>query len=198
MADFMTYMLIAAILTFSQSTLVELIYSILLLIPILVLRVYLKHKKYNMMGNQLLQLKTTPYEESRSKSSRVTLILFTIFIVGESIYLSYGQRIGLPWVAYILFTFIYEKYKGSTLQKGLMENGFYNGKVIIEWKQVQTYNQLNMRKKKGFLNIEIIYLTRFYKHLATLSILDEQKGKVEKILKDKVKSRKSNSKIKAE
>lgn len=198
MADFMTYMLIAAILTFSQSTLVELIYSLLLLIPILVLRVYLKHKKYNKMGNQLLQLKTTPYEERRAKNSRVILILFTFFIVGVSIYLSYGQRIGLPWIVYILFTIIYEKYKGSTLQKGFMENGFYNGKVIIEWKQVQTYNQLNMRKKKGFLNIEIIYLTKFYKHLAALSVLDEQKGKVDKILKDKVKSRKSNSKIKAE
>lgn len=198
MADFMTYMLIAAILTFSQSTLWELIFSVLLLIPILIFRVYLKHKKYNKMGDQLLQLKTTPYEASRAKNSRITLILFTIFIVGMSIYLSYGQRIGLPWIIYVLFTVIYEKYKGNTLQKGLMENGFYNGKIVIEWKQVQTYNPLNMRKKKGFLNIEIIYLTKFYKHLAIFSILDEQKGKADKILKDKVKSKKNISKKKAE
>lgn len=198
MADFMTYMLIAAILTFSQSTLVELIFSVFLLIPILVLRVYLKHKKYNKMGNQLIQLKITPYEERRAKNARITLILFTIFIFGVSIYLSYGQRIGLPWIIYILFSMIYEKYKGSTLQKGFMENGIYTGKVLIEWRQIQAYNPINSRKKKGFLNIEIIYLTKFYKHLTTLSILEEQKIKVDKILKEKVKSKKSNLKVKAE
>ena len=198
MAEFMTYMLIAAILTISQSTLAELILSALLLVPILVLRVYLKHKKYNKMGNQLIQLKMTPFEEHRAKRSRLTLISFTVFIVAVSIYLSNGQRIGLPWIIYNLFLIIYEKYKGSTLQKGFMENGIYTGKVLIEWGQVQAYNSINPRKMKGFLNIEIIYLTKFYKHLATLSILEEQKGKVDKIFKDKVKSKRSNLKAKAE
>lgn len=198
MADFMTYMLIAAILTISQSTLVELILSALLLVPILVLRVYLKHKKYNIMGKQLLQLNITPYEEHRVKRSRVILISFTVFIVAVSIYLSNGQRIGLPWIIYILFSIIYEKYKGSTLEKGFMENGIYTGKVLIEWGEVQACNPINPRKKKGFLNIEIIYSTKFYKHLATLSILEEQKGKVDKILKEKVRSKKSSLKVKAE
>lgn len=201
MANFMTYMLIAAILTISQSTWAELILSALLLVPILVLRVYLKHKKYNKMGKQLLQLNMTPYEEQRAKRSRVTLISFTVFIVAVSIYLSNGQRIGLPWIIYILFSIIYEKYKGSILKKGFMENGIYTGKVLIEWGQVQACNPINSRKKKGkkgFLNLEIIYLTKFYKHLATLSILEEQNGKVDKILKEKVRSKKSNLKAKAE
>ena len=133
------------------------------------------------MGAQLISLRKNPSEERSGRKILIFAMVFVIFILALTYYISNNFRIGVPWLILTLSYLHYEIYTQHYLQKGLAENGICNGNNLIEWDKIESFNWVIPKKSVGYGTLKIGY-TQFYSyHIAYLSVGDEQKKDVYEI-----------------
>lgn len=180
---FLVYMVAVAISTFSHSYKLDVLFSVLLLIPIWFAKSIYIHNKNKEMGNRLIKLKKTFSEEHGLRTILIISILVAIIIVVSTFFFSNSHRIGIPWLIVIAFAFIDQLYATRFLQNDLLENGICSGNLLIEWDRVQSYKWVIPRKKKDYSSIKIEYSKYYSFQIAYLSVLDDQKGEVDELFK---------------
>lgn len=154
---FLVYMVAAAISTFSHSYKLDVLFSVLLLIPIWFAKIIYTYNKNKEMGNRLIKLKKTFSEEHGLRTTLIISILGAIIIVVLTYFFSHSHRIGIPWLMVIVFAFLDQLYASRFLQKGLLENGICFSHNLIEWDRVKSYKWVIPRKKKDYSSIKIEY-----------------------------------------
>ena len=167
-----------------HSGLTGVLLSILLLIPILLVELVYTHNKNRKMGNQLIQLKKT-FSEEHMLSTIIKVGAVALVLILALTYLS-TSRLVTPLPMVIVASVLEHLYTFKFLQKGLRENGICFDNHLIEWNNVESYKWVTLRKKKDYSNLKIVY-KQFYSHrMAYLSVLDEQKERVDGLFKKMV------------
>jgi len=185
MFDFIiAYMALVVVTTNSRSYREDVILSLLVLVPIVLIKIVYTRSKYQKMGNQLINLDKGPSVLPGIRASSVIFILFAIFIVIVSYFGKH--RIGISWLILFVLQLSYRKFMENTLEKGLMSNGIWTGNRLIHWGAVQSYKW--MGTKEGYSNLKIEYHKYYSFHTDILRVLDEQKEDVDELFKKKVKA----------
>ncbi|MDR3584931.1 MAG: hypothetical protein P4L59_06340 [Desulfosporosinus sp.] len=98
MFDFIPYIVIPFIMLFSKSYQEDVILSILVFIPFFSIRILYIYNKNRKMGAQLIGLRKNPSEERSVRKIIIVAMVFVIFILAFTYYLSNNFRIGVPWL----------------------------------------------------------------------------------------------------
>ncbi|WP_425800828.1 DUF5673 domain-containing protein [Desulfitobacterium sp. Sab5] len=171
---------------FIHSAVEVIIISSTVLIPLFLLKIAFIHHEKSNMGNQLIELKNTFFEEH---SLLITLILA---IIGIVFFILVGWPLSVlwirswtPWLFVIALLVLDELYASRYLKKGLMENGICTGHRFIEWGKVESFKWVRRNKDHSTLKIGI---TKFYSYwIAYLYVVDEQKEEVNEFFKKKIR-----------
>lgn len=173
---------------FSKSYQEDIILSLLVLIPFYIIKIIYIYHKNKKMGTSLISLRKTSSEERSNRSLAVITIVFVIFILVLTYFLSNNFRIGVPWLFLTIFNYFYESYIKNYLQKGLMEKGICTGNNLLEWDRIESFKWVIPKKTVDFGTLKIGY-TKFYSyHIAYLSVVDEQKEEVYEIFHKMIKN----------
>ena len=185
MFDFIfAYMAITVITVTSHSYWEDVILSLLVLVPILIIKIIYTRTKYQKMGKQLINLDKGPSALPGIRASSVIFILFAIFIVIVSYFGKH--RIGISWLILFVLQLSYGKFTENTLEKSLMSNGIWTGNRLIHWGAVQSYKWMGI--KEGYSTLKIEYHKYYSFHTDILRVLDEQKEEVDGLFKKMVRA----------
>lgn len=185
MFDFIiAYMAVAVITAISRSYREDVILTLLVLVPIVLIKIVYTRTKYQEMGKQLISLDKAPSVLPGVRASLVISILLAIFFV----ILSYFSKhwIGISWLILFVLQLSYGKFMENTLKKGLMSNGIWTGNRLIHWGAVQSYKW--MGTKEGYSTLKIEYNKYYTFHADILRVLDEQKEEVDGLFKKMVRA----------
>jgi len=178
------YMAIVVISSISHSYREDVILSLLVLVPIVLIEIIYTRTKYRKLGKTLVKLRKTPSVLSGIRASLVIIILFAIFIVIVS-YFS-NHRIGIPWIILFTFQILYQKLTENFLREGLMENGICASRRLIDWDTVQSYKWMIPRARHDYFTLKIEYSKFYTFHVAYLKVFEEQKDEVDGLMKKMV------------
>lgn len=184
MYDFIiAYMAIAVISSISRSYREDIILSLLVLIPIVLIMIIYTRSEYKKMGKQLIKLRKTP---SVLPGTRATSLIFILFAIFLGIVSYFGKhRIGVSWLILVALQIMYSKFIERTLEKGLMSNGLWTGNRLIHWGSIKSYKWTE--KKEGYSTLKMGYFKYFSFHIAFLKVSDEQKEEVDELFKKMVR-----------
>ena len=181
MFDFIGCVAIVVIITFSQSYRVDVIFSLLFLVPILIIKTIYKRNKNTKMGKELIILKKTFLEEHNTRTNLIIYVLGAIFICAFTYYFRSKHWNGIPWLILLVLKFLEKIDSENLLRKALMENGICTGEHLIKWDSVKSYKWVEPRKKKNYVIMKIGY-SEFYSFYSTyLCVMDDQKEEVDEL-----------------
>ncbi|MDR3587225.1 MAG: hypothetical protein P4L59_18210 [Desulfosporosinus sp.] len=178
------YMAIAVISSISRSYREDVILSLLVLIPIVLIEIIYTRTKYKKMGKTLVKLRKTPSVLHGIRASLGIVISLAIFIVTVNYF--GNHRIGIPWIILFTFQILYRKSTETFLQEGLMDNGICASRRLIDWDTVQSYKWTVPRAKKDYFTLKIEYSKFYAFHVAYLRVFEEHKEEVDGLMKKMV------------
>ncbi|KLU61097.1 hypothetical protein CEB3_c26670 [Peptococcaceae bacterium CEB3] len=180
------YVAVALITAISSSYEEDVLLTLLVLIPILLLTLIYKRAKYRKMGKQLIKLSKT---YSALPSIRITfaiVLIFVAFIVTVSYF--GNRRVGIPWIIFLILQITYQKYTETVVREGLMDNGLCASGRLIDWGTIQSYKWTAPSARQDYFTLKTEY-SKFYSfHVAYLKIVGEQKAEVDALMKKMVRT----------
>ena len=185
MFDFIiAYIAIAVISSISRSYREDVILSLLVLVPIILIEIIYTRTKYKKMGKTLVKLRKIPSVLPGIRVSLVIVISLAIFIVTVSYF--GNHRIGIPWIILFAFQILYRRFTESFLREGLMENGICASNRLIDWDAVQSYKWTIPRARQDYFTLKIEYSKFYAFHITYLKVFEEHKEEVDGLMKKMV------------
>jgi hypothetical protein len=175
------YMAIAVISSNSHSYREDVILSLLVLVPIVLIEIIYTRTKYRKMGKTLVKLRKTPSVLPGIRAFLVIIISFAIFIVIVS-YIG-NHRIGIPWVVLLAFQILYQRFTKNFLHEGLMDNGICASRRLIDWDTVRSYKWTIPTARHNYFTLKIEYSKFYTFHVAYLRVFEDQKEEVDGFMK---------------
>lgn len=162
-------------MTFSKSYQEEVIWGLLILIPIFLIKTVYTLDKYKKMGTTLIKIRKT----SMSWRSTLVMLIVVFFILSLTDLVSHSHKVWIPVLILVVLQSLCKRYLEKFIQDSLMEKGICINNHLIEWNRVRSY--------KWRYGMEIRYSEYFFKSFAALIVLDDQKDEVDELFKKMVR-----------
>ena len=173
--DYITYTIMILTMTFSKSYQEEVIWGLLILIPIFLIKTVYTLDKYKKMGTTLIKIRKT----SMSWRSTLVMLIVVFFILSLTDLVSHSHKVWIPVLILVVLQSLCKRYLEKFIQDSLMEKGICINNHLIEWNRVRSY--------KWRYGMEIRYSEYFFKRFAALIVLDDQKDEVDELFKKMVR-----------
>lgn len=181
MFDNITIFIMMGIMIFSKSYQQEVFWSLLIFVPIFLIKVFFTLHKYKKMGTTLIKLhETTCY----SWKSHFVMLVIIFSILALTDLVSHKHRIWIPVLILISLQTLCKRFLANFMRNCLMEKGICIHTRLVDWNRVRSNRWVIPSKKKNPIGIslDIRYSEFIFKQFAYINISYEQKDEVDELL----------------